>query len=61
MIEATPPVWRDFQQLANDYPDCGAVKLTLELQRWFISVQERHFLARVAEAVDSLKRRELSS
>jgi hypothetical protein len=61
MIDVKPPVWRDFQQLANDHPDCSAVKLTLELQRWYISVQEQHFLDRVAEVVDSLQPREWST
>lgn len=40
-------LWSAFQRLANEYPDCNAVKLTLELQRWFIAVQQQHFLWRL--------------
>jgi hypothetical protein len=52
MIDSSPSLWPTFQQLANDYPDCNAVKLTVELQRWFIKVHEQHFLDRVLATLE---------
>lgn len=47
-------LWPAFQRLANEHPDCNGVKLTLELQRWFISVQQQQFLQRLSAMVPSL-------
>jgi hypothetical protein len=46
--ESSSRLWASFQKLANEHPECNAVKLTLEMQRWFIFVQQQHFLQRVA-------------
>jgi len=51
MINSNLSLWRAFQKLANEYPDCNAVKLTLEMQRWFISVQQHQFLVCIAALV----------
>jgi len=48
MNQPSSRLWASFQRLANEHPECNAVKLTLEMQRWFIFVQQQHFLQRVA-------------
>ena len=48
MHDAHSRLWPAFQRLANEYPDCDAVKLTLEMQRWFIRVQQQQFLRQAA-------------
>jgi hypothetical protein len=35
--------WAIFQTLAREHPACNSVKLTIELQRWFIEQQQNVF------------------
>jgi hypothetical protein len=44
MNDAHSRLWPAFQRLANEYPDSDAVKLTLEMQRWFVHMRQLHFL-----------------
>jgi hypothetical protein len=48
MNESSSRLWASFQKLASEHPECNGVKLTLEMQRWFIFVQQQYFLQRVA-------------
>jgi hypothetical protein len=48
MNEPSSRLWASFQKLASEHPECNGVKLTLEMQRWFIFVQQQYFLQRVA-------------
>lgn len=41
MNDPSASVWSAFQRLATEYPDCNAVRLTLNLQRGLVSMQQR--------------------
>ena len=41
MGEDKPFPWATFKHFAAQYPDCGAVKLTIQLQRALIAYQQQ--------------------
>ena len=61
MHDPKSSVWSAFQRLANEHPDCNAGKLTLDLQRGFVSIQQQYFLDRVAQVVEAQSEPSFSS
>jgi hypothetical protein len=44
MDEKSESLWKMFTALERQFPECQALKLTIELQRWFIHHRQRAIL-----------------
>ena len=41
MADTSKNLWKVFGALEQQFPECKAVKLTIELQRWFVHQKQR--------------------
>ncbi len=47
-------LWKDFRLLSRQNPDCEAVRLTVELQRWFVGHKQQAFIKKVYEVLKTI-------